>query len=125
MINLLESLAVIVRPNESAHIQVFLDGEGRKDIAHLGHVADALLCHLVGPETGNVLVLQHHFALPGDQNAEDRLQQGGFPCAVGTDDGDDFTGLETEVDTVEDVHCSVTGRDILGTQNGHRYCPPK
>src|SRR5262249_60534597 len=77
---------LVLSERPSAYAQVFLDGEMRKDVDLLRHIADALPLHRVRRERVDALAVEGDAALVRMEKAEDGAQQGRLAGAVRADD---------------------------------------
>ena len=106
-IDLVDDVAEIVAPDESAHFQIFVHGERREDAALLGHIGHPLADQFVGLATADILAPEPDLSLAQPDQAEDRLHCCRFAGAVRADDGDDLAGRHRQVDAFEDVGAAV------------------
>jgi len=113
------------RPRASVGPQqeVFLDGHQRKDVPPLRDVRHAAAQEIGGRSVRDVLAVQEHTALPGGQEAEDRLEHGRFPRAVRADDRDHLTALDREGHALQDLELAVPGMEVADFEEGHRHLP--
>src|SRR5687767_13518702 len=98
-------------PRFSQH-QVLVHGELRKDVAVLGHVADAQVRDLERLAAEDLLVAPGHRAFAVDE-PHDGLDGGRAAGAVAAEQRDDFSRLDVEVDAVQDVALAVEGVDVF------------
>ena len=70
---------------DAAELEIVIDGQLRHHIAALRHIGDAVGDHLARRLPGHVLAVQQDLAGVDVQQAEDRLEHGGFAGAVRPD----------------------------------------
>ena len=118
----------LVLAGVTANIQVFSNGQ-------LGEYMTAFqaLCHtqtqdLVAGHSGDVLALVQDLAIvyTGSRSQTgDGLQSGGLTGTVGTDDGDDFTLFDLQVDTADNADVTIMVMQVLNFKQCHSYSPPR
>src|SRR5207248_10989157 len=87
----------------AAHDHVFPNAHLREGTPALGHVGDAGPEEEIGPLPADLLPSEQDAATTRLQQPTNGPQQGGLPCAVGTDQAGKRPLLETEVDAPKDV----------------------
>src|SRR5437899_2054569 len=104
--------------------QVLPHAERREHVGLLGHVAEAALDDTPRTGFGDVGAAQHDPAPARPHEARQRLQQGRFSGAVGSDDGDQLAGLDAQRETAEDLVVAVAGREVTHLEErGHAAVP--
>ena len=92
---------------DRAELDIVAHRQFRKDVAALRHVADAGGQQFALAQAGDVASLEDDLAFAQFQQAEDRLEHGGFAGAVRPDHGGDRSRRHREGGAVEDRHLAV------------------
>src|SRR5207253_4780904 len=80
----------------------------------LRHVREAAPEHEVGPNSRDLLAAEDDTATLRTQEADDRLERGGLPGAVGADHGHDLPHPDAQRDAVQDVDRAVAPDELVG-----------
>ncbi len=73
----------------------------------------------VGRDGGDILAIERNGARHDVGHAEQRLQQGRFPGAVGPGDRTDLASVDFEVDAVQDAHLAIAGDELFDLEEAH------
>ena len=103
----------------SAHFQVVLHAQLRKDVASLRHIHDTHFHNFVRFFPGDVLAVKHDIAAFGAVDAHDAAHQRGFASAVCANDGYDFLPANIDAYIVQRLDFSVKSIDIANFQHIH------
>src|SRR5262249_14099249 len=93
----------VAAQNPAAHAQVFLDGEERKYVDLLRHIADPERLDGGRLSPADFLIAKTNAAAIGLDEAEDGAQQGRLAGAVRADDDGDAAALDLERKSLQDV----------------------
>lgn len=102
---------------EDGH-DVFVGGEAAEDGRFLREVSDAHLSAFTHRYARDVLVVENDPSLCGTDDTNDHIKGGGFSGAVGTEKANNLTGVDLNVDTVDDVALIVGFDKAVGTEDG-------
>ena len=106
-----------------AHAQVLVDGEERKHLPALRHMADAEPRHPVRVESGDVVASEVDAALLRIHRRADGLQHRGFAGPVGAEDGHDVRLAHCERDASDGHDGAVVGLDVAQGEKCHVSLP--
>lgn len=119
VIDLFKRARNIVIADESAHLEVFLDGHGRKDIVHLRHETHAGLDPVLRVQRRDVLAVQANAALAQVQHPEDGLHGRRFAGPVRADDDRDLALFDGNGAIMQDVGATaIAARHAVPDQEG-------
>src|SRR6266516_4635690 len=85
-----------------ARLQVLLHGHLSEQATVLRHHRDAFGDQVGRGESGDVLAVQANFTLAGNHHPQDRLQRGGLPAGVPTEEANDLAGEDLHVHVPKD-----------------------
>ena len=103
---------LVVQP--AGHLQVVSGGQPREDASVAGHHGDAQLHDAVGVERGDRLPVEEHLAAGRNDEAAQRLDQGGLAGAIGPEHGHHLAVVDVEVDAEEHPDVVVAGLEPPG-----------
>ena len=86
------------------HTKVVFHREGWEHVGPLGHIADAEGDERVRREVRDVPTAKGHKSITNRDEPKNSFDERGLAGAVGTDDSHEFTVVECQIDTSEDVN---------------------
>jgi hypothetical protein len=95
-------------------------GERRKDVAELERARDALECHRMHRQPGNVLAGKDDFAGSGLEHARDQVEHGRLAGAVGADDRADPPRFQAHVDRIDGDQRAEASHQAFAFKQRHR-----
>ena len=67
----------------------------------------------MGRQLAQILAHELDGARPAAEQTGDGVQGGGFACAVGTDQGDDLTGVDFKGNTLDGMDAAIVDVDVI------------
>ena len=92
------------------------DGHFAENRGFLGQVADAEAGAFVYGQVAQFLSVEGNAACVGGDESDDHVEAGGFACAVGAEQADDFAAFDFEGEAFDDLAFFETFLQVLNDE---------